>query len=306
MAFYTDAILGFGDDGADEELQQILRGPAQIEAQIKVKVWSSSEQGSRPYQEDVNFVFTNDDGIRISIIGCADGHKDPYAPNDAANFAGTMFLSMLADGLKNLDDGMPNNQIEELVCRLFHEGNERLRSMIPECKSGTTISLVIIVGNILIACSLGDSDLLIEYLDGSFHHSTYHIPGNGDERKRIRAAGGGILEGRVFDPSNRKYDISVSRALGDFQFPGIIPRPDIMIHYLPEVKTVCCLTDGVRERLNDDYPMQSELEIKQTLMHIANEAISHGQDPAVVLTTYAVEGRSCADNASAVILSFFS
>ena len=297
MAFYTDALSA--NDGADEELQQILGNPAQID----VKVWSSSEQGGRPYQEDVCLVSRKND-TGISIVGCADGHKYPDAPNDAANFAGTMFLSMLANGL-NLDDGMPNDQIAELVRRLFHAGNEHLRSMIPECKSGTTISLVIIVGNRLIACSLGDSDLLIEYFDGSFHHSTYHIPGNGDERKRIRAAGGSVLEGRVYNPSDRS-NVSVSRALGDFQFPGIIPEPDVTIHHLHEVKTVCCLTDGVRERLNDDYPMQSELEIKKILMHIANEAIAHGQDPAVVLTKYAVKGRSCADNASAVILSFSS
>jgi hypothetical protein len=67
---------------------------------------------------------------------------------------------------------------------------------------------------------------------------------------------------------------------------------------------VCFLSDGVRETMNRDFQIETEEDIRRILMRFANEAITSGKDPAVVLTTYAVEGRSNADNASAVVLSF--
>ena len=265
-------------------------------------IFSSSVIGGRPYQEDMILNVTGDG---VTIAGVADGHKQPDASNDAANFSCTMFPLRLINGLKLVTDSTPDYEVIELVFRLFREGNEHLQSLFPECKSGTTIAFGIIVGNRLIVCSVGDSDVLVEYHDRNFHHSPYHIPGNSDERQRVKAAGGYPLLGRLHKTRSLKSSsLSVTRAFGDFDFLGIIPDPDVMIHALSNVKTVCFLSDGVRERMSLDCQMETEEDIKKVLMRVANEAIAHREDPAVVLTTYAVEGRSMADNASAVVLSF--
>jgi serine/threonine protein phosphatase PrpC len=264
--------------------------------------FSSSVIGGRPYQEDL---FLNVTGDGVTIAGVTDGHKPPDAPNDAANFACTMFPLDLINGLKSVPDHMPDTEVIELVVTLFREGNEHLRLLFPECKSGTTIAFGIIVGNRLIVCSVGDSDVLVEYHDGSFHYSPYHTPGNGNERKRVKAAGGYLKLGRLYKTKClTSSSVSVTRAFGDFDFTGLIPDPDVTIHKLSNVKTVCFLSDGVRETMNRDFQIETEEDIRRILMRFANEAITSGKDPAVVLTTYAVEGRSNADNASAVVLSF--
>lgn len=265
-------------------------------------IFSSSVIGGRTYQEDM---ILNVRGDGVIIIGVADGHTHPGAPNHAANFSCTIFPLHLINGFKLVTDSTPDDEVIKLVVTLFREGNEHLRLLFPECKSGTTIAFGIIVGNRLIICSVGDSDALVEYHDGRLHYSPYHTPGNGDERKRVKAAGGHVFGARVHKTNDRKSSgLSVTRAFGDFDFPGLIPDPDVTIHELSNVKTVCFLSDGVRERMDLDFQIETEEDLRKILMCFANEAITSGKDPAVVLTTYAVEGRSNADNASAVVLSF--
>lgn len=100
-----------------------------------------------------------------------------------------------------------------------------------ENNSGCTANVILLVGNHLYTANVGDSRSVI-YEDGNFIELSFdHKPHKEEEKNRILKSGGSVIKGRI------NGDISVSRAIGDFEYKknSNIGREEQLMIATPEI-----------------------------------------------------------------------
>uniref|UniRef100_A0ACD5VM51 Uncharacterized protein n=1 Tax=Avena sativa TaxID=4498 RepID=A0ACD5VM51_AVESA len=182
--------------------------------------WGSAKlQGAREEMEDEVVLRPESLLHGFSFAAVFDGH------------AGSSTVQFLRDELYKecaaaLDGGAVLNTknleaITELIRRAFATVDANLSTwleqMDKEDESGATATALFLRKDVLVVSHIGDSCLVVSRGGRPQSLTNFHRPyGNNktslEEVKRIRAAGGWILDGRICG------DISVSRAFGDIRF----------------------------------------------------------------------------------------
>ncbi|MQL94562.1 hypothetical protein Taro_027219 [Colocasia esculenta] len=181
--------------------------------------WGSSKlQGLRAEMEDD--VVIRADGLGgFTFAAVFDGHAgfssvdflrdELYKECVTALQAGSLL------GSKNF------SAIQDVLCRAFQVVDAKLLSRLDEMESddesGSTATVIFVRNDIMIISHIGDSCVAISRSGRAEVVTNPHRPyGNNkvslEEVKRIRAAGGWIVDGRICG------EISVSRAFGDMRF----------------------------------------------------------------------------------------
>uniref|UniRef100_A0A0D9V1Y6 protein-serine/threonine phosphatase n=1 Tax=Leersia perrieri TaxID=77586 RepID=A0A0D9V1Y6_9ORYZ len=131
-----------------------------------------------------------------------------------------------------------------------------LEQMDKEDESGATVTAMFLRNDVLVVSHIGDSCLVISrggrpQVVTNFHRPYGNKKASLEEVKRIRAAGGWIVDGRICG------EISVSRAFGDIRFKTrkneitfkgdlIISSPEVSLVELgPDVEFILLATDGL-------------------------------------------------------------
>jgi len=163
-------------------------------------------------------------------------------------------------------------------------------------EDGTTVVLVLIVGEDLYVANLGDSEAILgRHLSDSSYEpvvlSSKHKPTDEAERERLTNAGAMVVGGRIF------RTLAVSRALGDAQYKRyVINDPylsKLTLKDTDEFLIIAC--DGLWDVV--DY---------QKAVDIASEHFAQGkssQEVSKILANHALNSSSM-DNISVVVVSF--
>uniref|UniRef100_A0ACD5VR09 Uncharacterized protein n=1 Tax=Avena sativa TaxID=4498 RepID=A0ACD5VR09_AVESA len=198
--------------------------------------WGSAKlQGAREEMEDEVVLRPESLLHGFSFAAVFDGH------------AGSSTVQFLRDELYKecaaaLDGGAVLNTknleaITELIRRAFATVDANLSTwleqMDKEDESGATATALFLRKDVLVVSHIGDSCLVVSRGGRPQSLTNFHRPyGNNktslEEVKRIRAAGGWILDGRICG------DISVSRAFGDIRFKT---RKNELVFVLPALST---------------------------------------------------------------------
>lgn len=168
--------------------------------------------GSRQYQEDEYACIDNiSNGKGCAYFAIFDGHgSDSYSAHasntthkfifESDPFKQGDYTTAILEGLKKEDD--------ELFTK-FHRTE----------LGGSTATVSLIVGNKLFLGNLGDSSSVLAVKENGhlkgYMLSKDHKPNDPEERQRIEACGGQVLNDRVLGPFSA---INMSRAIGDFAF----------------------------------------------------------------------------------------
>ncbi|XP_072962663.1 probable protein phosphatase 2C 5 isoform X2 [Typha angustifolia] len=181
--------------------------------------WGSSKfQGPRSEMED-DIVIRSDDLDGFSFAAVFDGH---------AGFSSVEFLrdELYKECALALQSGLllsskNYNAIKDSIQRAFINVDTKLLTWLEqlekEVDSGATATVMFVRNDILIISHVGDSCVVVSRTGKAEALTNPHRPyGNNrvslEEVKRVRAAGGWIVDGRICG------DISVSRAFGDMRF----------------------------------------------------------------------------------------
>lgn len=189
-------------------------------SELEVIWWGSTKlQGTRDEMEDEVILRPGSLLHGFSFAAILDGHagfsavqflRDELYKECAAALDGGSVLST-----KNLE------AIKESIQRAFATVDANLSTwlelMEKEDDSGATATAMFLRNDVLVVSHIGDSCLVISRGGRPQLLTNFHRPyGNNktslEEVKRIRAAGGWIVDGRICG------DISVSRAFGDIRF----------------------------------------------------------------------------------------
>lgn len=143
-------------------------------------------------------------------------------------------------------------------------------------KYGTTCTIVLIdtENDLVYQINLGDSRSIIFTNNRIVSATTDHEPNNDNEKARINAAGGFVLQNRVCGL------LAVSRAFGDYEFKSHSRQYDperAMVCAIPEI-TVTNKPKDCRIILTSDAPFENNVHNNLTLAQIANRYISESAD----------------------------
>jgi len=204
------------------------------ECHVEVAHATVTNWGARHENEDRWIAWSsaeNDDKARVPywIIGVLDGH-DTEVASDAVSRMLPLYVS------KHLGDGMT---VVDAYTRSMADCEDRLKKL--GSNAGTCALSCLVAGRSIWCANLGDCRAVLITLQGetpkvSGVHwlSRDQKASSEDERRRIRAAGGMVIDGRV-------EGLEPSRTLGDFDVKGAT-KPGV-ISIVPEVRRFQ-LTDG--------------------------------------------------------------
>lgn len=164
-------------------------------------------QGVRPNFEDAHVLDQS-----LGICGVFDGHLGDEA---AAFVAERLHLHVCAMGTP---------PTPEAFLAAFAACDAEMKTALPEgAQAGSTATLAVVsqngdADNIKVrVASCGDSRAVLWHKSsGSFEATRDHRPSDHEERKRIEAAGGTVID--EFDPPRVDGQLACSRALGAFKF----------------------------------------------------------------------------------------
>ncbi|XP_039120309.1 probable protein phosphatase 2C 5 [Dioscorea cayenensis subsp. rotundata] len=192
--------------------------PSPLAGVSRIRWGSSKLQGPRSEMED-DLVLRSDAPAGFSFAAVFDGH---------AGFSSVEFLrdELYKECVIALDGGLLltgknfdaiKNALQKAFDAVDSKLLTRLESLGKEDDSGATATIMFVRNDSLIICHIGDSCVVLSRNGKAEVLTSPHRPyGNNrvslEEVKRIRAAGGWIVDGRICG------DISVSRAFGDIRF----------------------------------------------------------------------------------------
>nr|GMC58196.1 protein phosphatase 2C 57 [Ipomoea batatas] len=196
-----------------------IDSPASVSGVSGVRWGSSLLQGPREEMEDAAVIVQSDDLGGFSYAAVFDGH---------AGFSSARFLReelyrecvrALQGGL--LLNGKDLNAISKALQDAFETVDAKLVNWLEtsgqEIESGATATVIFVGKDTLFISHLGDSCVVLSRSGKAEALTNSHRPYGSnkvslDEIRRIREAGGWIVNGRICG------DISVSRAFGDMRF----------------------------------------------------------------------------------------
>jgi len=156
---------------------------------------------------------------KVSFFIVCDGHGGVQA----ANYVNIhLFNNIISQSCFESD---PEKAIVEGFSSTERAYEEYARKEDLDGMVGTTVTAILIIGNILYAANVGDSDAVICRKGKEFILTESHIPSNPSEKKRIELEGGSIVidrkgTKRLAHPTWNPIfvNIGVTRAIGDFYF----------------------------------------------------------------------------------------
>ena len=167
-------------------------------------------------------------------------------------------------------------EIKNALMKGFLKTDKELESFgIDAQMMGSTATVAVIRGNMLVVANAGDSRAVLCRNGAAIALSQDHKPDRADEKDRIEAADGKVIfygVSRVGSP-NSAYMLAVSRALGDKQLTGkegnrlVIPDPEFqeMNPLMQEDEFIILACDGVWDVLSNQQAVdlvRSELQKK--------------------------------------------
>ena len=105
-----------------------------------------------------------------------------------------------------------NQIVEQMLYQVFMETDKQFVECDKNAAHGSTATTVLLLGNRLFCANVGDSRVLISRNGKPVSLTIDQKPSRPDEAKRIRDAGGFVINNRVMG------ELAVSRAFGDADF----------------------------------------------------------------------------------------
>eukprot|EP00195_Chlamydomonas_chlamydogama_P014520 CAMPEP_0202894548 /NCGR_PEP_ID=MMETSP1392-20130828/3934_1 /ASSEMBLY_ACC=CAM_ASM_000868 /TAXON_ID=225041 /ORGANISM="Chlamydomonas chlamydogama, Strain SAG 11-48b" /LENGTH=497 /DNA_ID=CAMNT_0049579277 /DNA_START=245 /DNA_END=1738 /DNA_ORIENTATION=- len=235
-------------------------------------------QNMRPYQEDRLAYTVTDDGIHMGMF---DGH----AGASTSSFLQAHLLSTIDGKMQSCSD------VRSAIEDAFLSTNLELRQR-GAYSCGSTATTVLIEGTSLICANSGDSPAFVVMQSGEvFLLTVDHNPNtNQEERVRVEAAGGRI-EKMCWGERNKRvlsYDsmsgLAMTRAFGDFNFPGVICNPHVCtMDGMEKALYVVLASDGLTEAWSVEGAAQHVVQLSAAgldpsdiAMHLVNQAKMQG------------------------------
>lgn len=204
----------------------------------------SEEKGHRPTMEDACAIVQHLNIGPLCVHGLAPqsffGVFDGHGGNQASHYLSQHLHVNIADGLinesvgilKNLESNDPNEgwidlnilpeshpswkSIDDIVIKslksIFLRTDHEFLTTSPSPQHGSTATTTLVLGSRLYCANVGDSRVLLSRNFQAVPLTVDHKPGREDETKRIRDAGGFVINNRVMG------ELAVSRAFGDCDF----------------------------------------------------------------------------------------
>lgn len=185
----------------------------------------------------------------LSFFGVFDGHSGTQAAIESA----AALPGLVDTALEHADvnDTAAMSAILREVCLSF-DGALDLDDM-----SGCTAVMALVTPKHILVANVGDSRAVLATDGGAVALSKDHKPDNPSESKRVEAAGGMVVQGRV------DGQLAVSRAFGDFRFKyaadrpateqPVSPEPEIRVHARGEkLEFLILACDGVWDVMSNE------------------------------------------------------
>ena len=245
------------------------------------------DDGLKKINQDTYLLEKNINGvINFNVFGVLDGHG--VNGHYASNFVKRYLISRIKNHplIKNLQT--PKEIYKQLtsngyqiIAKLFLDADVQIaKEKFNVEMSGTTVALVIQLGEHLICANAGDSRAILVYddsnsnnlLDTKIYLLSYDCkPDLPYERKRIEANGGVVAQiideddlqpwgpFRVWVKGEEYPGIAISRSIGDLDAKkvGVIPNPQIIEYTLnSKSKYMIICSDGIWEYLKNEEVMK--------------------------------------------------
>lgn len=190
-------------------------------------------KGNHENMEDSIVCHTN---VRdqIDLVGIFDGHSGSltsmYSSKQFAMLYETQPVPLSIEGLTKV--------LQRLVVTI-HDN---------KLTDGATCGLAVIAGQQALVTTIGDVRVIVVKKDGTLKMATQdHHPYERAEFERIKEHGGFVQNGHTYGV------ISASRAVGDFNIPGITPTADIqLVDFDDSDKYLIVASDGVFNVLSNE------------------------------------------------------
>lgn len=186
----------------------------------------------------------------IYSVGVFDGHGDD------GHTASKIACDVAKKTLRRLFEcDNEHGKIEDYLRLTFQLMSNELNAHPCSIDSGTTATIAVVYDSEIVIAHCGDSCGLVISASGAAarkpqarHVTDMHRPESFDERQRIEAAGGLVMEGYVVDKVTKRKGIAVTRTLGDRDMhkSGCTSEPVISTLQLQPTDTAITLaTDGL-------------------------------------------------------------
>lgn len=176
------------------------------------KVCARSDIGHRPTNEDMHVlehIYVDHLGGDVVMAGVFDGHGGSQVARALASELGKFLSKELNAKLTSDRPSAVSNVLVQAIVQ-FDE-NLRDRKLI----AGSTLTMVLVTRNYIYSANVGDSRIVVFTPKGRLLLETKdHKPSDPDEKNRIEAAGGRVVD--IFGVPRVNGNLSLSRAIGDF------------------------------------------------------------------------------------------
>lgn len=166
-------------------------------------------QGWRSHMEDAHIMKTSLPGLDgWSFFAVLDGHAgEVVAKHSADHLPPAVLFEVLPvrDSLQGVQDALKRGFLR-------HDKNMQSNFEVLRDRSGSTCTSVLLSPTHIFFANLGDSRVVLSRGGKVAFATKDHKPTDLEERERIRAAGGAVINGRV------DAGLAVSRAFGDFEY----------------------------------------------------------------------------------------
>lgn len=206
-------------------------------------LWGVGEmQGWRPTMEDDHVAtskLAKEAGwTGTGLFGVFDGHGGA----DVAHFCAQHLHKAVAKGNASAPEAALRNSFQMLDRKLADAARTmKLRDAAHPDHVGCTAATCLIRAHDLIVASAGDSRVVLSRKGQAMDLSEDHKPGSPGEVKRIKAAGGFVMEQKFGPHTIHRVngELSVSRAIGDLRFKKDSSRSQAeqMITCVPDTRT---------------------------------------------------------------------
>eukprot|EP01060_Flectonema_neradi_P010635 TRINITY_DN1772_c1_g1_i1.p1 TRINITY_DN1772_c1_g1~~TRINITY_DN1772_c1_g1_i1.p1 ORF type:complete len:469 (+),score=101.01 TRINITY_DN1772_c1_g1_i1:113-1519(+) len=217
------------------------------------KAYHVSMQGWRANNEDALCISGSlENNPEIAVACVLDGHGG----DKVSEFVGLQFAGVIdkcLTGMKATPEVLESEKFKEALCESFLSMDNLVESEVKSEHSGscgTTANLLVFTRTHYLTANAGDSRCVLSRSGKAIELSRDHKPDSPREGKRVVAAGGRVLDGRV------EGLLAVSRAIGDFDFKqagslsqseqAVSPAPDVTVtQRQPDDDFVIQACDGI-------------------------------------------------------------